>query len=119
MFNPISFINSATVTATAVTLGYAPGQQTPPQLLVCSPGAAQTITLPPTSTTVPSVPTTAQSTVGVSGGYRITIFNTTTFSVTCTGAGSDTIVGTASVATVNGKFTLQADPGPSLWYVVS
>ncbi len=120
MFNPIAFTNFTSLTVTAVTLGYAPGQTTPPQLLVMNPSANGQVTLPPTSSQQIAPPTVGQTTVGTSGGYRITVLNASTFTISAAVAvGSDTIIGsTTALTSVNTKYTLQADPGNSVWWVV-
>lgn len=118
MENQIKVVDEAVITADT-TLGYAPGQQTPPTLLVCKETAAITVTLPPIPTTLPSVPGTGQATIGVESGYAITIYNTATFAITVDAATGDTIDTTVSIATAKDSVTLRACEQTRTWYTVA
>lgn len=111
-------LNYATVTA-ATTLGYSAGQQTPPLLLTCN-NAGFIVTLPPSSTSTPTPPTVGQTTVGAGGGFRITVMQiAASGTVTVAPAGSDTLVGTATLGAQNAFATYQSVPGITTWYRVA
>lgn len=110
--------NYAQVTATT-TLGYGVGQTTPPLLLTCN-NAGFTVVLPPTSTFTPPPPTIGQTTVGANGGFRITVMQlAASGTVTVAPAGTDVIVGQATVGTQNAALTYQSVPESGTWYIVA
>jgi hypothetical protein len=120
MQNFVQYSNTANISATT-TFGYAPGQTIPTRLNILNPTGGITITLPPSTSTVPTVPgANAQPTPGATAGWDMIFYNTTSQTITFAASASDTngIIGTPSINTANSHVRLSAMPANLAWYVV-
>lgn len=118
MQNFIQYKNAQNIVATTV-FGYAPGQTVPSYLTILNPTGGITITLPPTGSTLPTVPGISQPFSGADGGLDLIFLNTTSQTITFAAAASDTngIIGTVSINTPNSKIRFTAFNGNLAWYV--
>ena len=118
MINSISQ-GAETLTVTAsTTLGYGPGLTAPPRLLLCNPSASMNVVLPTIPSVLPNPPGTPGTAPGTGDGLIITIRNLTSYNVTVTAGGSDSINDAPMVNGAGATASLIANLGGGKWYSI-
>ena len=98
----------AAVTATGTTtLGFAPGNTSPADVITVSAGGAATIALPVIALT--------GTTLGIGGNQIIRVINLAAQSVALAAGGSDTIIGASGTIAQNTAATLVSDAVNNRW----
>lgn len=104
-------LQTGVVNLTAVgttTLGFAPGNTSPADLVTVSAASAATIALPVISLT--------GTTLGIGGNQVIRVLNLNSQSVALAAGGSDSIVGASGTIAANSAATLISNAANNTWY---
>ena len=116
MINSISIGNETLTVTSSTTLGYGPGQTAPPRLLLCNPSANMNVVLPTIPPVLPNPPGTVGTSPGTGDGLIITIRNLTSYAVTVTAGGSDTVFDAPMLTGAGATANLIASIGKGYWY---
>lgn len=116
MYNPVSYGVDALTLAGPVTLGFNPGMTAPARLIVITPTANTSITLPPIAPTPPTAPGTPGTSPGVGDGYMITIRSAASYNVTVSAASGNTLADNLVMNYVGDIESLMACESNTKWY---